>query len=133
MKDDFDRTPEASFMQIPREYGCVGNVPNKVRVEFRDQGGILSDLDCIVLYIGTIEMNCYPFWGVFCVSGEHAAAARKEEYCEHLYVITGLLVPALGMLFDASHLYWMSEDQWTAFVRNEKEKRGNLWISNLLV
>jgi hypothetical protein len=119
----------SEFMQIPREYGCVGSVPEQVEVYLPD-GGTVSDMQCVILYIGSVEKDCYPFWGVFSTcSNEEAELVRQGVYSERLYVATGLLIPELDMRLEFSHMDWMSEEQWKALVEQEKTKRGEFWTS----
>jgi hypothetical protein len=47
-----------------------------------------------------------------------------------MYVATGLLIPADGMRLDFNSMYWLSLEQWTALVDQEKTKRGEFWTSN---
>lgn len=127
--NEFDRTPSAKFMQIPRDYGCVGNVPEQVEAHLPD-GGILPKMQCLILYIGSVEKDCYPFWGVFSsCSDEEAELVRQGMYSEHLYVVTGLLIPELDMRLEFDYMYWVSAEQWAALVEQEKTKRGEFWTS----
>ena len=130
MRSEFHLAPEADFLKVPHNYGCVGGVPRQVVAELPD-GGTLQKLQCIILYIGSIEMNCYPLWGIFSpCDDEEAKLIRQGMYNEHLYVATGLLIPALNMEVQLSHLNWIREQQWKDLVDSEIAKRGELWTSN---
>jgi hypothetical protein len=130
MVSEFDRFLVAEFLQIPHSYSCVGGVPEQLAANLPD-GGTFENLQCFILYIGSIEKDCYPFWGIFSpCNNEEAELVRQGVYSEHLYVATGLLIPADGMRLDFNSMYWLSSEQWAALVDQEKTKRGEFWTSN---